>query len=214
MIDFSRPYVFTTALMVLGVAHNVWRHFQARGIAQSWLAQHRYRVRLLKRAWWSGPMRFRMTPFRNNDWAVDFRAEVDDLRLGGTGVVRLRVWTDWLGMIDREPEITWDRMPTDESGPKDSETQWHESQIALLRRIANGESVFRPEGRDDASRAEFDATVEHVLALGRRGLLRCATPIAEIRANAQYAAVTDVVLTEEGRRALERADAAASGLTT
>lgn len=204
------PYVLTTALIVIGIAHNVWRHFQARGIAQAWLAQPRYRARWVKRAWWTGHMRFRLTPFRNNDWAVDFRAEVDDLRLGGTGVVRLRVWTDWLGMIDREPEITWDRMPTANSGPKSSETRWHESQIALLRRIAAGESVFRPEGRDEASRAEFDSAVEHLLALSRRGLLTCATPIAELESSAQYAAVTNVELTMEGRHALERADATAS----
>ena len=214
MMDLSAPYVLPTVISVLGIGRSVWRHFQARGIAERWLAQHRYRVHWLKRAWWTGHMRFRLTPFRNNDWAVDFRAEFDDLRLGGTGVVRLRVWTFWLGLVDREPEITWDRMPTEESGPKDSETQWHESQIALLRRIAGGESIFRPDGRDDANRAEFDSTVEHLLALSRRGLLRCATPIAELRVNAQYAAVTDVELTMEGRNALERADAVANGPTT
>jgi hypothetical protein len=214
MPDLSTPYVLPVTLMLFGVGHAWWRYSQARRIAEQWLARNRYRIKWLKRAWWTGHMRFRMTPFRNNDWAVDFRAEVDDLRLGGTGVVRLRVWTDWLGMIDREPEITWDRMPTDESGPKSSETQWHESQIALLRRIAGGESVFRPSARDEVSRAEFDATVEHLLALSRRGLLTCATPIAEIKANAQYAVVTDVELTTEGRLALEHADAAADGLTT
>jgi hypothetical protein len=99
-------------------------------------------------------------------------------------------------------------MPTEESGGAQSpETQWADAQIALLRRVAAGELTFRPEGRDPAARAEFDATVEHLLALSRRGLLTCATPIAELRADAQYAAVADVVLTEEGRRALERADA-------
>ena len=214
MIDLSSPYVLPVALGVLSIGLAWWRYSQARGIAERWLAQNRYRVHWLKRAWWTGHMRFRLTPFRNNDWAVDFRAEVDDLRLGGTGIVRLRVWTDWLGMIDRQPEITWDRMPKEESGPKDTETQWHESQIALLRRVADGESVFRPDGRDEASRAAFDSTVEHVLALSRRNLLTCATPIAEIKANAQYAAVTNVVLTPEGRRVLERADAASDGLTT
>ena len=60
--------------------------------------------------------RFRLTPFRNNDWAVDFRAEVDDTRLGGTGKLQLRVWTDWLGMIDRKPEISWEQMPTKDNG--------------------------------------------------------------------------------------------------
>ena len=34
--------------------------------------------------------------------------------------------------------------------------------------------------------------------------------IAELKADAQYAAVTDVALTDDGRRALERADASPS----
>ena len=55
------------------------------------------------------------------------------------------------------------------------------------------------------ARAAFDTTVEHLLALNRRGLLTCATPIAELKADAQYATVTDVTLTDAGRRALDRA---------
>ena len=214
MIDLSTPYVLPGLVSALGLAFSWWKHIQARGIAERWLTQHRYRIRSLKRAWWTGHMRFRMTPFRNNDWAVDFRAEVDDTRLGGTGVVRLRVWTDWLGMMDKEPEITWDRMPADETVVKSTETQWHDSQLALLRQVAGGESVFRPEGREPADRAAFDAAVEHLLALQRRGLLTCATPIAELKADAQYAAITSVELTPEGRRVLERTDAAVDGLTT
>ena len=148
---------------------------------------------------------FRLTPFRNNDWALDYRADVDDLRLGGSGELRLRVWTDWLGMIDREPEISWVRMPTlDNAGAPTPEMQWENAQVAVLRRVASGESTLRPAGRDVAAREAFDALVEHVLALQRRGLLHCATPIAELRDGAQYAAVTDVVLSAEGRQALER----------
>lgn len=96
-----------------------------------------------------------MTPFRNNDWAVDFIAEVDDLRLGGFGKVKLRVWTDWLGMIDREPESSWDRMPTeDDGGARAPEAQnGLDSQLALLRRAAAGQSTFRPAGNDAAARA-------------------------------------------------------------
>ena len=110
-------------LLVVSIGHMIWRHARARDIAERWLAQHRYRVRSLRLSYWDAPMRFRVTPFRNNDWAVDFRAEVDDMRLGGTGKVRLRVWTDWLGMIDREPEVSWDRMPTEEDGgPQSAET--------------------------------------------------------------------------------------------
>ena len=200
------------ALMVLSVGHYWWRRVRAREIAEQWLSQHRYRVRSLRVSYWDTHPRFRLTPFRNNDWAVDFRAEVDDMRLGGTGSLRLRVWTDWLGMIDREPEISWVRMPTEENGGAQSaETQWVDAQLGLLRRAAAGETTFRPEGRDATARAEFDTTVEHLLALNRRGLLTCATPIAELRADAQYAAVTDVALTDDGRRALERVNASPTG---
>jgi erythromycin esterase-like protein len=122
------------------------------------------------------------------------------------------VWTDWLGMIDREPEISWEQMPTEENGGAESpETQWQGAQVAILRRAAAGEYTFRPDANDPAARREFDETVEHVLALQRRGLLTCATPIAELRADAQYAAIGDVVLTDDGRRALERADAPERG---
>ena len=202
------------ALAVLSAGHWWWRRIKAREIAEQWLHQNRYRVKSLRVSYLNFQPRFRLTPFRNNDWAVDFRAEVDDVRLGGTGKVRLRVWTDWLGMIDREPEISWEQMPTEEPGSaKNPETQWLDSQIALLRRAASGESTFRPEGRDPVARSEFDSLVEHILAMQRRGLLTCATPIAELRADAQYGAITDVELTAEGRRALERADAAQSPST-
>ena len=210
-MPFPTAVTASLAVMVLSAGHYWWRRVRAREIAEQWLAQHRYRARSLRVSYWDTHPRFRLTPFRNNDWAVDFRAEVDDMRLGGTGSVRLRVWTDWLGMIDREPEISWVRMPTEENGgAKSPETQWVDAQLALMRRAAAGEFTFRPEGRDTAARAAFDTTVEHLLALSHRGLLTCATPIAELKGDAQYAAVTDVELTDEGRRALERADASAS----
>ena len=213
MIQVPLPTTFTAvaALMALSVAHYWWRRARAREIAEQWLSQHRYRVRSLRVSYWDTHPRFRLTPFRNNDWAIDFRAEVDDMRLGGTGSLRLRVWTDWLGMIDREPETSWVRMPTEENGgARSPETQWVDAQLALMRRAAAGESTFRPEGRDAMARAAFDTTVEHLLALNRRGLLTCATPIAELKADAQYATVTDVTLTDAGRRALERAAASPS----
>ena len=206
----STVFLVGGIFIALSVGHYVWRRIRAREIAERWLAQQRYRVRSLRVSYWDMQPRFRATPFRDNDWAVDFRADVDDMRLGGSGEMRLRVWTDWLGMIDKEPEVSWVKMPTEENGAQSPETQWADAQIALLRRAAAGKLTFRPEGRDPAARAEFDATVEHLLALNRRGLLTCATPIAELKADAQYAAVADVVLTEEGRRALERADASRS----
>lgn len=210
-MNWLTGYGWAGALFALSVAHWLWRRIKAREIAEQWLQQHRYRVRSLRVSYFNMQPRFRLTPFRNNDWAVDFRAEVDDVRLGGTGKVRLRVWTDWLGMIDREPEISWERMPTEENGgARAPETQWLDSQIALLRRVADGESTFRPEGRDAAARAEFDRTVEHLLAMQRRGLVTCATPIAELKVDAQYSAITDVQLTGDGRQAIDRADQAAA----
>ena len=203
----------TTWLVIGGGAISVglwlWRRQRARDIADRWLHQHGYRVRSLRFSYFDMQPRFRMTPFRNNDWAVDFRAEVDDTKLGGTGVVRLRVWTDWLGMLDREPEISWVRMPTeDNGGAKAPETQWEGAQLDILRRAAAGERTFRPTGNDSAARREFDETVEHLLALQRRGLLTCSTPIAELKADAQYAVISNVELTEDGGRALDRADSA------
>lgn len=203
-------WLFGGALIALQIGHLIWRRRRAREIAERWLAQHNYRVTRLAPVYLSARPRFRATPFRNNDWAVDFRADVDDMKLGGTGEVRLRVWTDWLGMIDREPEISWVRMPTmTDGGSLTPEMEWENAQNELLRRIARGATRLRPDGRDPESRAEFDTMVEHILALQRRGLLHCATPIAELRDSAQYAEVADVVLTDEGRRALERAAAAA-----
>jgi hypothetical protein len=205
----STPMLAVGAMLLISVGHALWRRRRARDIAERWLAQHRYRVRSLRASFWDSPGRFRVTPFRNNDWAADFRAEVDDMRLGGTGTVRLRVWTDWLGMIDREPEISWVSMPKEENGGSQSpDTQWADAQLAVLRRVADGETTFRPEGREPAARRAFDDTVEHLLALQRRGLLTCSTPIAELKVGAQYAAVMDIELTDDGRRVLANASAA------
>jgi hypothetical protein len=204
----SSTWLVAAILIGVLVATEVWRRRRAREIAERWLSQHNYRVRQLRLVYLSARPRFRATPLRNNDWAVDFRAEVDDMRLGGTGEVRLRVWTDLLGLMDREPEISWERMPTlTDGGAMTPEMEWENAQIAVLRRVAAGDTTLRPAGPDPEARAEFDTTVEHILALQRRGLLHCATPIAELKSEAQYAEVADVVLTTEGRRMIERADA-------
>jgi hypothetical protein len=197
-------------LVALHIGNVIWRRRQARELAERWLAQHNYRVQRLRPIYWSLRQGFRATPFRNNDRAVDFHADIDDMKLGGSGEVRLRVWTDWLGMLEREPEISWIRMPTmDNGGALTPEMEWENAQMSLLRRVAHGDTTLRPAGRDAESRADFDPMVEHILALQRRGLLHCATPIAELRSGAQYSEVADVVLTEEGRRALDRSDAPA-----
>jgi len=195
------------ALVALHFGNLLWRRHRAREIAERWLGQHNYRVQKLRAVFLEGGPRFRAVPFRSSDYAVDFRAVVDDMRLGGTGEVQLRVWTDWLGMIDRDPEISWVKMPNvEDGGAPTPEMQWEDAQVSVLRRVASGETTLRPAGRDPAARVEFDELVEHILALQRRGLLHCATPIAELRSDAQYAEVADVVLTADGRRAIERAD--------
>lgn len=202
-------WLVLAVLIAVVIANDVWRRRRAREIAEQWLMAHHYRVREMRSVYMSMRQRFRATPFRNNDWAVDFRAEVDDMRLGGTGELRLRVWTDLLGIMDREPELYWERMPTMENGGSlTPEMEWENAQLAVLRRVSVGDTTLRPEGRDPESRAEFDTMVEHILALQRRGLLHCATPIAELRSEAQYAEVADVVLTPEGRRMIARADEA------
>lgn len=94
-----------------------------------------------------------------------------------------------------------------DTGEAAAQAQWDMKQIDLLRRVADDGPRLRPDGQDDAARAEFDARVELVLALQRRGLLNCATPIAELKRDAMYAEMTGVVLTQEGRRILERATA-------
>jgi len=94
-----------------------------------------------------------------------------------------------------------------DTGEAAAQSHWETKQIELLRRVADEGTRLRPDAQDDAARAEFDARVELVLALQRRGLLHCATPIAELKRDAMYAEITDVVLTEEGRRVLERATA-------
>lgn len=110
--------------------------------------------------------------------------------------------------MDREPELYWERMPTaDNGGALTPEMEWENAQIAVLRRVAAGDTRWLPEGRDPDARADFDTMVEHILALQRRGLLHCATPLAELHSVAQYAEIADVVLTTEGRRMIERADA-------
>lgn len=198
------------AILAAGVfiANEVWRRGHAREIAEHWLAANNYRVREMHPVYMSIRQRFRATPFRNNNWAVDFHAEVDDMRLGGTGELRLRVWTDLLGIMGREPELYWERMPTMENGGAlTPELEWENAQIALLRHVAAGNTTLRPLGRDATARAEFDTMVEHVLALQRRGFLHCATPYAELHGGAQYAEIADVVITPEGRQVLERADA-------
>jgi hypothetical protein len=84
---------------------------------------------------------------------------------------------------------------------------WDAAQLALLARVAAGETSFRPEAAGGAAAgAAFDRVVEHLLAMQRRGLVTCATPVGEVgRPDQHYAAVFDVALTAEGARVAARA---------
>jgi hypothetical protein len=93
---------------------------------------------------------------------------------------------------------------TDDAAPIDE--RWAERQLDLLRRIRDGESTFRPDGRDAAAGAEFDELVEYLLALQRRGLITCGAPLANLRGDSQYAAVTNAALTRTGERMLKETD--------
>lgn len=190
------------AILLAVIAHSIWRYHTARGVAEEWLAQHRYRVRKLGMGWSILP-RFAPKLFRNEDRAWQFRAEVDDLRLGGTGVVWLRVWTDWMGLVDREVEVNWELMPRPVDA--DSETlddRLMDAQVELLARVDRGESTFRSRSRSIDDGGAFDEVVEHVMALERRGLVTCDPPLLGHRGNMQYEAVTNVRLTTLGRRLL------------
>lgn len=209
-MDVSVTALAIAAFVALALGQGWWRHRRAREVAARWLERHRFRVRELRMPWFGGG-HFAPSPGRDSDNATDFRAVVDDLRLGGTGVVWLRVWTDWVGEAAGDVETNWERLPDSRTGaPVGGELSWADAQIALLRRVAAGETTFRPDRQassgDAAAAAVFDEMVEHLLALGRRGLISCVT-VAGRPGHAQYAAVTDVALTDAGVLEVERLDA-------
>lgn len=192
------PALFVVAI----VLHAIWRYRAARRIAEEWLLNNHYRPRSLRLGWF-GLARFAPKLFRDEGRAFQFRAVVDDRRLGGTGVVWLRVWTDWLGLVSREPDIRWERMPV--SVDDDSRALDHrlaEVQLGLLQRVADGESTFRSSTHAIREGSDLDMVVEHVMALAHRGLVTCDAPLLNIRGDTQYAAVTNVALTELGHRLL------------
>jgi hypothetical protein len=194
------------AFVLASLAQWSRRRAAARDAAERWLERHGYRVRSLGETWRAGasfPLRLR----RDADATFAFRATVDDRKLGGTGVVGLRVAVDWLARADDDVDVRWERMPDPRAlGPPAPTAAWADAQLAVLRRVADGERTFRPGGTEPAG-APLDAVVEHLLALQRRGLVTCATPHADLRGHGACAAVTDAALTAEGRRALARADA-------
>ena len=194
---------YIVPMAIAALAFSWWRYRTARGIAEDWLLKNRYRVRTLRMGWHLLP-RFAGRFGRSYEHSYEFRAEVDDRRLGGTGVLWLRVWTDWMGMMQKEPEQSWERMPvvTDASS-RTAEDKWAEAQLALLERISRGESTFRSPVRNDAESDAFDEVVEHVMALQRRGLVSADAPVSNYRGTSQFDLVSNVAITNAGRQMLE-----------
>lgn len=189
-------------ITLLSIGQYLMRRRRARQAARDWLEQHSYHPRTLTIPWFrTRAYRFAPAPLRNNDKAFYLRAEVEDRKLGGVGIVWLRTWIGWAGTEVGDTEVFWEQMALAREGEPSGPT-WEAAQLVLLERIAAGEETLRPsDNRTAAAGSAFDLEVEHVLAMQRRGLVTCATPVAETRiAGRTYAYVTDVRLTDEGQR--------------
>ena len=196
--------------MLFGTGQYWLRYNSAKNVAIDWLREHHYRV-VEFRYLWLGVMAFAPRLFRNANNAFSFEAVVNDSDLGGTGTVRLRVWTSWLGIANTDVDVVWKEMPEGgtEGGNEDRTDgvrplgdRLADAQLGLLHRIAAGETAFYAprEGAGDGSGAEYDEMVEHLLALTRRGMITCTQPGSGTRGWTQYSNVANVALTDEGRK--------------
>jgi len=192
------------AIFVAALAHYGWQRRAARDIVERWLMENRFRARELRIPWFSVG-NFPMTFFRSQKSAVVFRAVVEDRSFGGTGIVWFRVWPGLAGKMGEELEVNWEKMPARATADEPPlEEGWWTGQLELLRRIKRGETTFRLRGHDPAQGKEFDELVEYLLAMQRRGLITFGTPLANLRGESQYAAVTDVTITHAGEELLTR----------
>jgi hypothetical protein len=196
-------YLIIAAVAVFSIGHYMVRRSQAQDRARQWLAAHHYRVRSFRTAWF-GAMTFR-TLYRNSDRAFNFIAEVDDTQLGGTGRVRLRVWADWLGMINNEVEVDWLEQPKGgEVGTEPLMDRLADAQLDILRRVSAGETAFYAPRPNEEGAEGFDEFVEHVHALGRRGMLMHGVPVEDGRRNrGRYSSIGSLSITPGGRKWLE-----------
>ncbi|MDF1502578.1 hypothetical protein [Roseisolibacter sp. H3M3-2] len=194
------------AFALVGVLQWRFRRDAAQGTVERWLLRHRYRVRRLRLSVGGGP-HFPLRLSRDGDAAFVYRAEVEDGHMGGSGVVWLRVWIGWAGtVLDDEPEVVWERFPKWETPEESPARSWETAQLALLRRVADGESTFRRSSSSlDASGEPFARVVEHLQALERRGLVTLRVPpLDPRRLDEGPEVVTDVALSPEGRRVMGR----------
>lgn len=191
-------------IIFVAIAHYAWQRRAARDIVDRWLMENRFRARELRVPWFSVG-HFPLTFFRSQKSAVVFRGVVEDRTFGGTGTVWFRVWPGLAGKLGDEIEVEWEKMP--ERAGEDQpplEEGWWARQLDLLRRIQRGETTFRLRGHDPEQGKEFDELVEYLLAMQRRGLISFGTPLANMRGESQYAAVTDVKITKAGEEELSR----------
>lgn len=200
----SQPAVLAAAVVLLGIAHTVWRWSTAKNIAEQWLEQHHYRTKSLRTAWF-GAMLFAPALLRSSRNAFVFLANVDDKELGGTGELGLRVWLTFFGAQNGDVETAWKRMP--EGGDIRAEPLMErlaDAQISVLRRVAAGETAFyAPRHPDESQQREFDELVEHVLALSARGMLTHGAPVTDGRPGSGYESIGSLGLTQSGRAWLE-----------
>ncbi|HEV8218059.1 MAG TPA: hypothetical protein VGP95_19540 [Gemmatimonadaceae bacterium] len=195
------------AIIIVALAHYAWQRRAARDIVDRWLMENRFRAVDLRIPWFSVG-NFPMKLFRSQKSAVVFRAVVEDRSFGGTGIVWFRVWPGLAGKLGEEIEVSWEKMP--ERAAEDApplEEGWWSRQLELLRRVQRGETTFRLRGHDPEQGKAFDELVEYLLALQRRGLVTFGTPLANMRGESQYAAVTDVTITHHGEELLARESA-------
>ncbi len=204
----ERLAVIISVLVALGTMWRTWwLQNEAHGIAEEWLRDHKYKPISVKTGFF-GSLRFGVRFFRRTDSVTYFRCVVEDAQLGGRGVLWLRVWTDRLGLLAREPEMKWEIQPhnADLLAFVPVEDRLEVAQRALLKRIARGETRFAAPRHPRDDEAPFDTLVEHLKAMQVRKLIAISTPQRARTPGAMYELVEFVELTEEGRAYLATFD--------
>jgi hypothetical protein len=203
----NQTVLIAGTVMLFGIGQYWYRYNIARGVAQAWLQEHHYRAVEFGLLWFHG---IAFAPRLDMYWhrPFVFKAVVNDSELGGTGVVWLRVWTPFIGVVDDDVDVVWKEMPHGEAdgGAQPLGNRMEDAQLGLIHRIASGEtSFYAPRQREGGNASlEYDEMVEHLLALSRRGMITCKEPDSGIKGWTQYSDVTNVALTDEGRKLASR----------
>jgi hypothetical protein len=195
--------VFVAALVaiVLVLGWHIWGRSAARVAAEQWLIQHRYRIREIRAPWFRGGG-FVSSLYRNTPNAYEFEAIVEDSHLGRTARVLLRVGADRFGQLTGEIEAVTDEILRSDGNAPPLDRLAH-TQLEILQRVAAGETGFHVPRLSDGEDAEFNELVEHVIALSRRGMVKCDAPTVDVRDSGQYTAIDNIMLTTAGRAWLE-----------